>query len=867
MRILRHLAAWFRRDRLDDELRRELAEHREWKTESLIAEGVPGLEARRRAAVEVGNLTRLHEESRAIWGFPAIDGAVQDARYGWRQLRRTPLFTLATMTTLALTIGGTSTLFAIANAVVLRPLAFSRADRIVSISIAQQGVDTHVMDEPTARLAMAGALPSFESLAAYNTTGANFAGGAEPERVAGVRVSPGYFDVLRLRPAIGRSFERDEWMTGGPPVVILSDALARRGFGSSQDAVNRQVALDDRPYTVIGVMPPGDSFPARRDFWLPLLPRVLGGGGFFYTSFLGRLRDGALLPNARAELLSLRRTHEPELPARARGNEIRIMPLHERLYGEFRAPVLLLLGVVVSVLLIACANVANLLLARAAVRRQELALRAALGASRARVARQLLVESILLAVLGAVPGLVLAVYSLRAFLKFGPVELTRIPGIAIDTRVLMVTLAITVGAGLLFGIAPALAAGRMDSDEALKSAARSGSRHTSRPRRALVIFELAAAVVVVIGAALLAKSLVRFHAIDRGFHADNVLTASMTLPRPRYAAAGARRAFYEGVIGRVRALPGVESAALPAGLDSLSMTMAWPAGSNEGPPGSDTAPIGIVEVGAANFRTFGIPIRSGRECGDEGTADAAAVVVNQRMAQRAFPRGAAVGRQISLGQEGTFTIVGVSADVRGFDGDAMPMAKVYVCADGRDPSTYADIAVRARAGTEPAALAAALRDAVSAVDPAQPVTDIETVRQAFDEAGASRRFDALLFGTFAVLAFVLAIFGLYAVTAYLVAQRTREFGVRIALGAGRGAVMGLVLRQVLPPAACGIGLGVVASVTSTHLLRSLLFEVSTLDVGVFAGVSAALALVSVLAAAIPARRAVRVDPAVALRCE
>ncbi|HWJ54983.1 MAG TPA: ADOP family duplicated permease, partial [Vicinamibacterales bacterium] len=673
--------------------------------------------------------------------------------------------------------------------------------------------------------------------------------------------------VLRLRPAVGRAFERDEWVTGGPPVVILSDALARRAFGTTQDAVNRQVTLDDRRYTVIGVMPPGGSFPARRDFWLPLVPRVLGGGGFFYTSLIGRLRDGASLLSARNDLVSLRRTRESELPQAARGSEIRIMPLHERLYGEFRAPLTLLLGVVVAVLLIACANVANLLLARAAVRRQELALRTALGASRARVTRQLLVESLLLALLGAVPGLGLALYALRAFLKFGPVELTRIPGIAIDARVLIVMLAVTAGAGLLFGIAPALSAGRVDPDEPLRSAARSGNRHTSRPHRALVMFELAAAVVVVIGAGLLAKSLARFQSIDRGFQADNVLTASMPLPRPRYADAASRRAFYDGVLERVRALPAVESAALPGGLDSLSMTMPWPAGSKAGAPGSDSSPIGIVEVGAANFRTFGIPIRSGQECGDDGRTGNPTAVVNERMARRAFPGGSAVGRTISLGSEGTFTVIGVSADVRDLRGGASPLPKVYVCADGRDPSTYADIALRARAGTDPAALAAALRQVVGTVDPAQPVADVKTVRQELDEAGASRRFDALLFGTFAVLAFVLAVFGLYAVTAYLVAQRTREFGLRIALGAGRGAVLRLVLRQVLPPATCGIALGLAASVTTTGLLRSLLFEVSTLDVGIFAAVSAALALVSVLAAIIPARRAVRVDPAVALRCE
>jgi putative ABC transport system permease protein len=803
-----------------------------------------------------------------MWGFPSAESVVQDVRYGLRQLRRTPLFTVATVTTLGLTVGATSALFAIANAVVLRPLAFPRSDRIASISIAQEGTDTGVMDEPTARLAMVGALPSFESLATYFTTGANFVGGGEPERVTGARVSVRFFDVVGIRPALGRTFAPEEMRTGGPLVVILSESLAARAFGRPADALDRPVTLDDQRYTVIGIMPAGVTFPARRDFWLPLVPRPLwspGAGGFLYTQFIGRLRDGASPRAGRDDLLALRRSRASELPARVRQSDIRVMPLHKRLYGDFRTPIALLLGAVVSVLMIGCANVANLLLARGAVRRQELAVRAALGAGRVRLMRQLLVESVLLALLGAVPGLLLAIYALRAFLKFGPVELTRIPGIAMDAQVLLFLVGVTIGIGLLFGIGPAIAAGRADPHEPLKGARRSREALASRLRWMLVMFEVAAAVVVMIGAALLAKSLVRFHAIDRGFHADSVLTASMTLPRPRYGDPAARRAFFDGVLERVRALPAVESAALPAGLDSLSMTMAWPAGSTTGPSDSESSPIGIAEVGPSNFRTFGIPIRSGRECGDGGAADAQAAVVNERMARRAFPAGGAVGRSIALGSEGTFTIVGVSADVRDLRSHAMPLPKVFICA--RETSVYGNIALRARAGTDPAALASALREAVRAVDPAQPVADVRTVRQLVDESVSSRRFDTLLFGGFAALAFVLAIFGLYAVTAYLVAQRTHEFGIRVALGAGRGTLLRLVLRQGLVPGVSGICLGLLASVALTRLLRSMLFEVGTLDASVFAAVPVSLALVSALATAIPARRAVRVDPVVALRCE
>ena len=864
----RRLAALLRRARLDEELREEMAQHVRWKTEGLMADGVPEAEARRRAALTVGNLTRLRKESRAVWGFPSAESVVQDVRYGLRQLRRTPLFTVATVTTLGLTVGATSALFAIANAVVLRPLAFPRSDRIASISIAQDGTDTSVMDEPTARLAMESAVPSFESLAMYFTTGANFVGGTEPERVTGARVSLRFFDVVRVRPALGRPFGPGDTRTGGPAVVILSDSLAARAFGRPAEALDRAVTLDDLRYTVIGIMPAGVTFPARRDFWLPLVPRRLwspGGGGFFYTQLIGRLRDGASPLAGRDDLMALRRSRASELPEQVRRSDIRVMPLHERLYGDFRTPLALLLGAVVSVLLIGCANVANLLLARGAVRRRELVLRTALGASRVRLIRQLLVESILLALLGAVPGLLLVIYALRAFRRFGPVELTRVPGIAVDAQVLLFLVGVTIGVGLLFGIGPAIAAGRVDPHEPLKGAGRSRDAHASRPRRVLFMFEVASAVVVMIGAALLAKSLVRFHAIDRGFHADRVLTASLTLPRPRYADPAARRGFFDGVLERVRALPAVESAALPAGLDSLSMTMAWPAGSTAGPPDSESSPIGITEVGSANFRTFGIPIRSGRECGDGGASDVQAAVINERMARRAFPGGGAVGRSISLGSQGTFTIIGVSTDVHDLRSNAMPLPKVFICA--REISAYGDIALRARAGTDPAALASALREAVKELDPTQPVAEVRTVRQLVDESVSSRRFDALLFGGFAALAFVLAIFGLYAVTAYLVAQRTHEFGVRAALGAGRGTLLRLVLRQGLMPVVSGICFGLLGSVILTRLLRSMLFEVGTLDTSVFAGVTIALAVVSVVATAIPARRAVLVDPVVSLRCE
>jgi len=379
-----------------------------------------------------------------------------------------------------------------------------------------------------------------------------------------------------------------------------------------------------------------------------------------------------------------------------------------------------------------------------------------------------------------------------------------------------------------------------------------------------VTLEIAVAVVVMIGAALLGKSLVRFHAVDRGFHGDNVLTASVTLPRPRYADPAARRAFFDAVLERVRSLPSVESASAPAGLGMLSMTMPWPPGSKPGQPSSESADIGVTEVGTAFFRTYDIPIRSGREC--DGGAERSAVI-NERMARRAFPGRSPIGQRLTLSGEGEFTVAGVAADVRTLRTNALPRPMVFTCPVPGEASGFGYFALRARGETDASSLAPALRAAVAAVDPAQAIAEMTTLRQEIDDSLASRRFDTLLFGSFAVLAFTLSAFGLYAVTAYLVAQRSHEFGVRIALGAGRGTVVRLVLRQGLAPAASGIVLGLLAALLLTRLLRTMLFEVEVLDAGVFAGVALVLALVSMAAAIIPARRAVRVDPVVALRCD
>jgi predicted permease len=791
-----------------------------------------------------------------------MDALLGDLAHGLRQFRRVPLLVGAILATLALTIGANTLLFTIANAALFRALPYPDASRLVSPTVVQKGRDTERIDEPTARLAAAG-LPPFESFALYNSAAATFVGGDYPERVAGARVSETFFHVLGVRPALGRTFSGDELQAGGPNVAVLSDLVWRRRFGRRGTILGERIALDDGTYEVVGVMPPGFAFPGASEFWLPLRPRQIGGGGMYYADAIARLQPSGSLEQARSALITLREARKSELPAAVLRTEIRVVSLHERLYGSFTQPLTLLLGAVACVLLIGCANIANLLLARGSTRRTELAIRAAIGASRLRLFRQLLVESLLLAGVGAAAGLAVAFAGLRAFRAFGPPALARLPSLAIDAPVLLFALALTIGTGLLFGVAPAIGAARIDPGERLKGV-RHVSREGGRPRRALVVFELAAAVVLMLGAALLARSFIRFQAVDHGFQGENVLTASLTLPAARYGEDAARRAFFDGLVERLRGLQGVESVVVSsAGMTPLSMTMSWPPGGK-----TDGGPeIGIAEgLGDRHFHTFGIRVLEGRECA--GGVDDSAAVVNASMARIAFPNGVAVGRSVDLSNVsiGNRTIVGVVADVPDMRTKAPPRPMVYACA-GRERAGYGTVAMRVQDGTPALSLAPALRSAVRAIDPALPVARITTVEQMVREGLSSRWFDAMVIGALAVLALILALGGLYAVTAYAVAQRTREIGIRMALGADRALVLWLVLRQGGILIGAGICLGLLAATPLVGLVNAMLFGVQPLDPAVFTGVAIGVAAVATLATFVPARRASRVDPMAALRAD
>jgi putative ABC transport system permease protein len=795
----------------------------------------------------------------------------QDLTYSLRTLRQAPGFTLAVVLTLALGIGANSALFSLVNAALLRPLPYPESERVVSIASTHRGDDMQVADEPSIAL-WRERTRTLEALAAYQPSGANFSGGGEPERLAGASVTPEFFRVLGVHPGHGRGFLEEEGREGGERVVILGDALWRRSFNANPAILGRVVQLDGQPRTVVGVMPPGFDFPSRAEFWLPFhLPHFAAeGNSFFYDFAIGRLRAGIAPEVAQAELVELRRTAGEAFPASLQAPEVgaRVISLRERQHGDLRPALLVLLAGVGCVLLIACANVANLLLARATSRRREFAVRAALGASRGRLVLQLLTEGLILSLAGGLLGLLIPLYALDLFVALGPAELARVPGIAVDRIVLGFTLAASLLTGLLFGLAPALSAARTNLQETLKAGLPGAAGGRSRTRQVLVAAQLALALVLLIGAGLFARSFLSYRGVDPGFSAEGVLTAKVSLPHTRYPDDDARRAFHQAVLEGMHALPGVEAATVTGvfPLGGFNMTTRFT------PPAADSTAsrwIATSRVGVGYFATFGISLLAGRDFDDRDQPGAPPVVIlSESMAHLAFPDHATVAEVVGEVWEWrgtTYTVAGVVGEVRQRAGvvQGYPVFFTPIAQAGSSPTAV--LALRTR--LDPRTLAPALGQVVRAVDPEQPIYGVRTMEQELAREIAPRRFSATLLGSFAALALLLAGTGLYALIAYLVAQRTRELGIRVALGAGRGAVLRLVLREGVVLVLAGVALGLAGAFALTRVVASLLFGVTTTDPATFVVVPLALAAVALLASWVPARRAAGVDPMVALRAE
>ena len=804
-----------------------------------------------------------------------------DFVYAVRGLCQRPLFAGAAVLTLALGIGANSAIFSVVNAVLLRPLPYPAPDRLMTLWSfnPRQGFDKDVsaypnFDDWRRRSA------SFDGLSAY--FGADFAltQAGDPTSIRGALVTPGFFETFGVAPARGRTFSAREGAAGANRVAILSHALWQSRFGADPAVLERSIVLNGTAHEIVGVMPASFAFPDGVDVWTPLAPQgryadFMQSRGSMWLRVVGRLKPGVTRGAAQAELDTIASALEREYPDANAGIGIRLVPMHEEIVGDVRRPLLVLLAAVGFVLLIACANVANLLLTRAASRQKELAIRVVLGAGRRRLIRQMLIESLVLAAGGAAAGLLLAAWGIEALPSLAPADLPRAADIRIDASVALFASLAAIVTGLLFGIAPALHSAVAAAGESLKQGGRTGSAGsgTRRLRDAVAIVEVAVALVLLIGAGLLVRSAMAMNNVDLGFDPRHVLALRIDLPASRYAEDAQVDAFYQELASRLRALPGVES----VGLGSSVLLPALPQSADltvEGRPRQDrnvhAAPVPYDSVTRGFFQTLRIPLRRGRLFTDaDGPAARPVVVINESLARRFFPDRDAIGGRITFGDAADphtrwATIVGIVADTRRGGVNRAPWAEVYYPqAQAPDPRMYALV----RTSGDPLAAARAAQAAVWAIDPNQPVRTIRTVEGLLAVSQANRRFTTLLLGVFSLLALALAAIGIYGVIAYSTAQRTREIGIRMALGASRGAVLTMVLREGARIAVVGLAIGMLASFALTRSLSSLLFGVGARDPVTFVTLPLGLLLVVTAATLIPALRAVRVNPVLALRAD
>lgn len=808
---------------------------------------------------------------------------LQDLRFAFRKLARTPGFTLAAVLTLALGIGATTSIFSLVNAVLLKPLEYREPDRLVflhsqftALGPGQFGLspgEFQGVEELTR---------TYATLGAWRVGAASVLGDDEPVRVTSAIASAGFFTALGVPAQLGRTFLPEEDVPGAAPVVVFSDRMWRSTFGADRSIIGRTVEVDGVARTVIGIMPPGfDIGDAGVDVWVPLaLPPGSTDLGSHILSVLGRLAPGATLDAARAEMRSVLARWGEARPGFHMPNDsthrILIRPLADELVGEARSKLLILLGAVGLVLLIACANVANLLLARAESRQKEVAVRVALGAARHRLVRQFLTESVVLAVLGGAVGLLLGDVTVRALLAMNPGSVPRADTVGLDGTVILFTLGVSVVTGLLFGLAPLLHL----APRAMTMALREGGRRTTadanrrRLRSALVVGEIALAVMLVVGSGLLLRSFAALQEVDPGFDSESLLTFQISLPPSQYPEPVDRIAFYQTVIERIEAVPGVQGATAMTGLPPVRDPHKTDTEFEGRAPTPDGPPHNVDfynTVTTGYFEAMGIPIVHGRSFGlGDDVAAAPAAVINETFARVFYPDEDPIGRRVKpYGFPEWLTIVGVAKDVKqgGLSeatGTELYMHAPQLPALGGAP-TLMYFAVRTTG--DPMARVGAVRDVVRALDPSLPLAHIQSMEANLAGSVDGPRFVTLLLTLFAAVALALAAVGTYGILAYSVAERRHEIGIRMALGGEAGNVIGMVLGEGARVAAVGLVAGLAGALALTRLLASLLFEVSSTDPVTFILAPGVLAVVSLAACWIPARRAAKVDPMVALRAE
>ena len=804
---------------------------------------------------------------------------LQDVRYALRLLTKNLGVTSVAVLTLALGIGANTAIFTVVNAVLLRPLEFRDPSQLIivaeksSFPVISTSWENYQDWRDQSR--------SFEALEATRPATITLTGAGEPERLQMRNMTTGLFPLLGVNAYIGRTFSQEEDRAGGNPVVLLSYALWKRRFGGAQEVLGKSITLDTRPYTVIGVMPRGFEVLTPADVFLPFVPwaRTLPDDRNWHPGIIaiGRLRPGVTRALAKTEMLGITKRLEQQYPLYNTGVSADVVGLQEQMVQNVRPALLLLLGAVAAVLLIACVNVANLLLARAASRGREVAIRTSMGASRSRLIRQLLTESVLLSLIGGILGLLIAWAAVGPLLKISAGSVPAAFSVSLDRSVLLFTIGISILTGLLFGLVPALRTARLDLRETLNEGSRGSTSGPGahRLRGALVAAEIALAMLLLVGAGLLLRSFERLQDVPPGFQPDHLLIADLPLSQTAYAKPEQRYEFYDRLVERAKSLPGVRSAAaasfLPVsgggGLIHFNITGRPPKSPH------DFIAAGYRTVTSGYFETLGIPLLRGRSIAP-GDVDKSpwVVVINNTMVRTFFPNEDPLGKRLQLGalpgdQIPTMEVVGIVGDVLQGLGDEAK-AEMYVpFRQGDQVLPVFQMSVVLRTSMDPLTATSALRSALGEIDPNQPLVNTRSMEQNIQTSVAQPRFRTWLIGIFALLALALAGIGVYGVMSYSVTQRTSEIGIRVTMGAQPSDIMGIIVGEGLRLALLGVAIGVIGAFLLSHLLRSFVFGVSTSDPATFAGVAIVLTLVGAAASYIPARRATRVDPLVALRYE
>jgi len=884
MSTFRKLTAGFkelmRKKQSESELDEELNAYVQNAAETKVRDGATPEEALRLARLEVGGRETVKHQVRAVgWEF-ALEVFAQDVRYGVRMLLKSPLFAAVALTTIAIGVGANTAIFSLVDSILLRPLPYPEPQRLVAAGTNQLG-DSQMSPMGNADfLAWRDRQQSFEQVAVLGGAGGSFAlsGLGEPERIPGVDVSADFFSIFRIAPLKGRGFYFGEDRPGAPGVAVISEQFWGNHLGSDPNVLNRTLTLDGKQYTIVGVMPADFRFPPREtvDVWAIRTLNPATARPPFGLHALGRLKPKVSMRQAAAELDQIVSQVNAQYPSSTPLAGV-MMPMKVWMVSEVSTALLVLLGAIALLLLIAVVNVANLLLARATIRQREMAVRMALGASRKRVVRQLLTESAVLSLLGGVLGLLLAYLAIRAFLAFGPGQMPRLNEVGINSGVLLFTFVVCVGSGILFGLAPALETSRPALSDPLKDANRSSSSASAhRTHRALLVFQVALALLLMIGSGLLIRSFVRLSDVSPGIQRDHVITAALSLSN-KYSDPQIPQ-FWKQFLEKVQALPSVEAAGISMSLppNLLEITNPFTVEGQGYDPHRKLQLADEMSVSPDYFRALGIPLIKGRFFSPadrvEGEKDPKIVIINQSMAKQYFSGRDPIGGRIQTGDPNPSspweTIVGVVGDVKysGLDSGSKPTIYVPYNENGWAGWAWSMYLVVRSSGSA-AQIVPAIRAELAGMDNTLPLAHVRTMDELLGASLVQQRFRTWLITGFAALALLLSAIGIYALISYSVSQRTREIGVRVALGAQRSNVLRMVLREGLQLLVFGLLLGWVGAFSATRVMRSLLYSTSTTDAVSFVATSITLIVVALLACYIPARRATKVDPMVALRYE